>query len=100
MLTSEAVLLETANTLSRPDWREKAIALINHIRARDDVEVVPFESSIRDRGWTLFSKRLDKSWSLTDCISFEVMQERGLVEALAADSHFRQAGFHPVLLDS
>jgi len=99
IVTTDAVLLETANTLSRPDWREKVIALINHVKSRDDIEVLPFSGAIWDRGWKLFCDRLDKSWSLTDCISFEVMRERGLTEALAADSHFRQAGFHALLLE-
>jgi uncharacterized protein len=99
ILTTDAVLLETANTFSRPDWRDKAIALINHVRARDDVEVLSCAGTIWDQGWQLFSNRLDKSWSLTDCISFEVMRERGLSDALAADAHFRQAGFSALLLD-
>jgi uncharacterized protein len=98
IVTTEAVLLETANMFSKPEWRENAIALINHIKNRDDVEVVPFSASIWDRGWMLFGNRSDKSWSLTDCISFEVMRGRGLSEALTADSHFEQAGFQALLL--
>jgi uncharacterized protein len=41
--------------------------------------------------------RRDKEWSLTDCISFVVMKERGLTEALTADHHFEQAGFKALL---
>jgi predicted nucleic acid-binding protein len=100
IVTTEAVLLETANTFSRLDWRDKVIALVEHIVARDDIEVVPFSSLLWDRAWKLFRDRQDKSWSLTDCLSFDVMQARGLTEALAADSHFRQAGFHALLLDN
>ena len=44
-------------------------------------------------GFDLFAARSDKAWSLTDCISFSVMTERGLSEALTADHHFEQAGF-------
>jgi predicted nucleic acid-binding protein len=40
---------------------------------------------------------MDKPWGLTDCLSFIVMQERGITEALTADEHFRQAGFVPLL---
>ena len=45
----------------------------------------------------LFSQRTDKEWSLTDCISFVVMQQRGLTEALTSDGHFEQAGFKALL---
>lgn len=100
IITTQAVLLETVNTFARPDWREKIIAFVNHVVARDDIVVVPFSSPIWDRGWQLFCDRRDKSWSLTDCISFEVMRERELTDALTADSHFVQAGFRSLLLDS
>jgi uncharacterized protein len=51
------------------------------------------------RGWDLYRNRMDKAWSLTDCISFLVMQDAGLVDALPPDEHFRQAGFHAVMLE-
>jgi hypothetical protein len=51
-----------------------------------------------DRGIARFSQRPDKSWSLTDCISFVVMEERGIREALTADHHFGQAGYVPMLM--
>jgi predicted nucleic acid-binding protein len=86
----------TANTFCKPNWRPKVIALIDHIVHRGDIEVV---YKTWHRGWQLFTERSDKSWSLTDCISFEVMRERGLTDALAADSHFRQAGYRALLLD-
>jgi uncharacterized protein len=46
----------------------------------------------------LYGRRPDKAWSLTDCISFEVMTERGITEALTSDHHFMQAGFQALLL--
>jgi predicted nucleic acid-binding protein len=45
------------------------------------------------RGVELFRTRRDKEWSLTDCISFLVMQQRGISDALTHDHHFEQAGF-------
>lgn len=47
----------------------------------------------------LYRERSDKDWSLTDCISFVIMQQRGLSDALTADLHFVQAGFRALLLD-
>jgi predicted nucleic acid-binding protein len=49
------------------------------------------------RGIQLYDSRPDKQWSLTDCISFVVMQDRGIVEALTGDHHFEQAGFTALL---
>jgi predicted nucleic acid-binding protein len=63
-----------------------------------DVEIVTLSEELYKRGLQLYRERRDKEWSLTDCISFIVMQELGLTEALTTDKHFRQAGFR-VLLD-
>ena len=45
----------------------------------------------------LFERRPDKGWSLTDCISFVVITDRGLTEALTGDHDFQQAGFRALL---
>jgi predicted nucleic acid-binding protein len=50
-----------------------------------------------NRGLVFYSQRRDKDWSLTDCISFVVMEERGVTEALATDRDFKQAGFVTLL---
>jgi len=97
--TTHAVLLETANALARPTWRASVVALIEHLRRRTDVDIIPLDMTSWERGWDLYGRRPDKAWSLTDCISFRVMQETGLTDALTADDHFRQAGFRPVLLE-
>jgi predicted nucleic acid-binding protein len=52
-----------------------------------------------EEGIALCSYRMDKDWSLTDCISFIVMQNQGLTDALTADRHFEQAGFRALLLE-
>jgi predicted nucleic acid-binding protein len=97
--TTSAVLLETANALARPNWRTHAVAMIDHLHQRPDVDVVPLSSDLFARGWNLYRNRSDKAWSFTDCISFVAMQDRGLMNALSADEHFQQAGFRPLLLD-
>ena len=42
---------------------------------------------------TLLRGRLDKDRSLIDAISFNVMRQREITEALATDHHFEQARF-------
>jgi hypothetical protein len=48
----------------------------------------------------LFIKHLDHAWSFTDCLSFVVMKELRLRDALTSDEHFREAGFHALLATS
>ena len=59
-------------------------------------EVVGYDPAVYQTGFDLFATRPDKAWSLTDCISYGVMAERGLREALTADHHFDQAGFRAI----
>ena len=99
MVTSVAVLLETANLLGRSDWRPYAIDLINHLKERKDVEIIDLDRDLVESAWTLYCDRRDKNWGLTDCVSFVVMQQRGLLQALTADVHFVQAGFRALMLE-
>jgi uncharacterized protein len=99
IVTTVPVLLETANALARPAWRAAGVALIDHLLQRSDLEVVSLSVDLWQRGWNLYRDRPDKGWSLTDCVSFLVMQESGLTNALTADEHFRQAGFRALLLE-
>jgi predicted nucleic acid-binding protein len=96
--TTIPVLLETANALARPAWRQHAVALIDYLQERPAVDVVPLSQELWERGWDLYRNRPDKAWSLTDCISFLVMQDSSLVDAMTADEHFQQAGFRSILL--
>ena len=60
-------------------------------------EIVPASPDLFTRGFDLFVARPDKDWSLTDCTSFVVMDERKISDALTADEHFAQAGYKPLL---
>ncbi len=51
-----------------------------------------------DRGVALYADRADKHWSLTDCISFIVMEDRGIRDALTGDHRFQQGGFNALLV--
>lgn len=93
-VTTEWVLLELADGLAdtkyRHLFRETRDALLN---GPSPAEVVPLDAGLHQRAIDLYVRRADKEWSLTDCVSFLVMQDRGLTEALTADHHFEQAGF-------
>jgi hypothetical protein len=60
--------------------------------------MLPPSSDLFYAGLDLFSRRPDKYWSLTDCISFVVMERFSMTDALTADRHFQQAGFNALLI--
>jgi len=67
------------------------------LRSDAKTTIVPSSHELFEQGKRLYSQRLDKDWSLTDCTSLVVMRQLGLSEALTADRHFEQAGFHVLL---
>lgn len=93
LVTTDWVLTEVADALCDASNRKACANLINDLLASPSIEIVPANRSLFDAGWTLYQSRPDKSWSMTDCISFVVMQEKGITEALTGDHHFEQAGF-------
>jgi uncharacterized protein len=100
LLTTRAVMLEIGNALAKPRYRAKAVRLLQAMEQDPAVEILPLSEELYARAMGLYRDRPDKEWGLTDCVSFVVMQERGLREALTTDDHFRQAGFRPLLLDA
>jgi len=97
-LTTEAVLIEIGNALSKANWRRFGIATLDDLRTDPDIEVVTVTTELFERAVDLYSTRLDKEWGLTDCISFVVMQDHRLTHALTTDRDFEQAGFQNALI--
>ena len=97
VVTTAWVMTEVANAASAHASRGRFLALWDALVANPSIEIVPADPSLFQRGLGLYRERPDKDWSLTDCISFVVMRERGLGEALTADRHFEQAGFVALL---
>ena len=98
ILTTTWVLTEVGDALSAPGLRPRFVELVETLRADPACTIVPPSAALFDAGVALYSERPDKSWTLTDCISFVVMQKYGLTEALTGDRHFEQAGFAALLV--
>jgi predicted nucleic acid-binding protein len=98
IVTTAWVLTEVADALCEPANRIVLSRLISLLRSDPNPDIVPPTEDLFNRGLDLYARRPDKAWSLTDCISFVVMTERGLTEALTGDHHFQQAGFRAMLL--
>lgn len=91
-LVTDAVLLEVGNALSR-NHKQGAIRVIERFLAADEVEIVHLTPELFERAFSLYKSYQDKAWGLVDCISFVVMREAGVTEALTFDRHFEQAGW-------
>jgi predicted nucleic acid-binding protein len=94
LLSTDAVLIEFANYFSRGPLRSKAIVWIGRVRGNKEWEIIRLEPALVTLGERRYRKYRDKFWSLTDCISMEVMLQRGLTEVATFDKHFREGGFN------
>jgi predicted nucleic acid-binding protein len=97
-VTTEYVLLELGNALTKGSDRGLFIGFLSTLRVSPTAVIIPDGPELWHRAIDLFAARPDKNWSVTDCASFVVMTDRGLTQALTADHHFAQAGFAPLLV--
>ena len=100
LITTRAVCLEIGNSLAKQRFRSAARQLLTSLESDSNVTIEPLTEELFADGLKLFQSRSDKDWGLTDCISFVVMQNRGIIDALTADKHFQQVGFRALLLES
>ncbi len=99
LLTTDAVLLEIGNSLARNN-KQKSIEVISQFISAEEIEIVRLDETLFNKAFDLYKNHADKSWGLVDCISFVVMKEQNITDALTCDKHFAQAGFRALLLDS
>jgi predicted nucleic acid-binding protein len=96
LITTAWVLVELADHLCDVPNRAVFDRLYTALTVSPHVEIVRPDEALFTRGIARYRARPDKDWSLTDCISFLVMEDRGLTDALTGD-HFTQAGFRALL---
>ena len=95
LVTTDEVLVEVLAFFSEygADLRKTSVRLVRAILADPNMTVIPQTRDSFLRGIQLYESRLDKEFSLTDCISMETMRAHNLQEVLTRDHHFTQAGF-------
>ncbi len=97
VVTTRAIQLEIGAAFSRLAYRAAATAILVALDRDPGITVIQIDDDIYRRALDLFASRPDKEWSLTDCISFVVMRDRAITQALSTDAHFAQFGFEALL---
>jgi uncharacterized protein len=100
-VTSEMVLTELLNYFCERGTylRQMALDIFNSLCSDLNVEIVPQTPELFASALSLYGQRMDKGYSLTDCASMLIMWERGIVDVLTHDKHFKQEGFNALLRD-
>jgi predicted nucleic acid-binding protein len=98
-VTTDAVLMEVlAWAGTRGAFHRAAgLALIDEVRRDPKTTIVRQTPELFDAGLELYRRRPDKGYSLADCISMLMCEERRITNVLTNDHHFTQEGFTVLL---
>jgi uncharacterized protein len=93
LVTTSFVFDEVVTFFNTRSYHTKAQQLGNMMLTSTFITLHFVHEPLFQQGWAYFQHHTDKTYSLTDCISFVVMHENGITTALTFDHHFTQAGF-------
>ena len=93
LVTSTYVLDELVALLLTRSGHATAARAGSHIRSAAEVRVEHPDAAEEQRAWALFLDRSDKTYTLTDCLSFVMMRRLKIQAAIATDHHFTEEGF-------
>ena len=93
LVTTSFVFDEVVTFFNSRNRHDKAVEVGTHLLNSPSIEIIQVDRSLFRAGWEYFEQHSDKRYSLTDCISFVVMQQLEIQTALTFDKHFTQANF-------
>jgi hypothetical protein len=97
IVTTTWVLTEVADAFAASTARDRIAGFVAALEGDVNTRIVPATQALFHRGLERYAARPDKDWTLTDCISFVVMENEAITDALTGDQHFVQAGFKVLL---
>ncbi|MCY3815804.1 MAG: PIN domain-containing protein [Gammaproteobacteria bacterium] len=95
VVTTDEVLTEFLASASRggPEVRLSAVRSVRELQNNPRVRVMPQSRESFRKALDRYAARTDKSYSLQDCVSMNVMEAQSITEILTSDRHFEQEGF-------
>lgn len=98
-ITSELIIFELLDEFCEfgPHLRRAALEFVDALHANSSVEIVPLTSGLLSTAIELYRLRPDTGYSLTDCLSMVICEQRGIHRVLTHDRHFVQEGLEVLL---
>jgi len=93
---TELILAELATRLRVRAGADRAVQLARDVLKSNRYELVFTDPELLNGGLAKMARFPDKRLSLTDCVSFELMERLGLPAAFTFDRDFRDCGFKTV----
>lgn len=94
LLTTTNLVVAEAYALILPRaGRLQALHLLDVVRQAGRLSRVYADAALEAQAEAILRRYNDQDFSLTDAVSFAVMDEGGIKEAFAFDKHFATAGF-------
>lgn len=93
LVTTSYVFAEIVTFFNSRYQHPKAVEIGQRLLKSPSIQMIQVESNLFEEGWQLFQQYDDKTYSLTDCVSFVLMKHLKINTALTFDKHFAQAGF-------
>lgn len=97
-VTTDYVLDETVTLLTARGHAYLRADFFESVMTSRSCRIVWMDAELFDKAKRLCLARSEHGWSFTDCVSFVVMRDMRLRQALTKDLHFRAAGFEPLLV--
>ena len=99
IVTTHEVLGEFLTVLSGGGTavRRGAVEVVRSLLGDPDARVIAQSHESFQSGLGLYERRLDKQYSLTDCIIMQTMRAQGVTDILTTDRHFAQEGFNVLI---
>lgn len=98
-LITHAILLEIGNAFAKVNFRKIGARILRQFEQDRRLEIIPHSIELHEKAMQFYESRTDKEWGLIDCVSFVIMQNHNITDALTTDTHFQQAGFRALLLE-
>jgi uncharacterized protein len=96
-VTTEWIIGETCTLLIARKRHHVVPKFLDYVERSSALLSINPDDTLLRAAKIMILRQTDQGFSFVDCISFCLMTERKIVDALSTDVHFRKAGFSPVL---